>query len=77
MIMRSSVLTALALAGVMGLVACGEKPQVLGTQHDATAYSGVTHAFAAPGWKAGDKTSWEQHLRARAQYGMNDNSRAP
>jgi hypothetical protein len=29
------------------------------------------------GWKAGDKTSWEQQLRARGQYGQDDHSRAP
>ena len=27
--------------------------------------------------QAGDKTSWEQSLRARAQYGQNDYTRAP
>jgi hypothetical protein len=25
----------------------------------------------------GDKNSWEQQLRARGQYGMNDYTRAP
>jgi hypothetical protein len=35
------------------------------------------NTYAAPGWKAGDKTSWEQSLRARAQYGQNDYTRAP
>jgi len=25
-----------------------------------------------PGWKAGDKTSWEQHLKTRAQQGQNE-----
>jgi hypothetical protein len=24
-------------------------------------------AYALPGWKAGDKTSWEQQLKTRAQ----------
>ena len=74
---RSSLLTLLAVASMAGLSACGEKPQTLGTKNDATAFSGVTNAFAAPGWQAGDKNSWEQHLRTRAQYGMNDNTRAP
>jgi membrane-bound lytic murein transglycosylase B len=49
----------------------------LGTKHDATAFSGAANPFVQSGWTAGDKTSWEQHLRARAQYGQNDNSRAP
>ena len=77
MMSRISLLTVLALAGTVGLSACGEKPQTLGTKNDATAFSGVTNAFAAPGWQAGDKNSWEQQLRARGQYGMNDHTRAP
>jgi hypothetical protein len=59
------------------LTACSEKAQTLGTKNDATAFSGVSNGFVAPGWQAGDKNSWEQHLRARGQYGMNDHSRAP
>ena len=67
----------LIVLSVAALTACGEKAQTLGTKNDATAYSGATNGFVAPGWQAGDKTSWEQHLRARGQYGMNDHSRAP
>ncbi len=61
------------------LVACGEKPQTLGNPRSDTApYTGTTAtAFASPGWKAGDKISWEQQLRARGQYGQNDYTRAP
>jgi hypothetical protein len=65
------------LISVAALSACGEKAQTLGTKNDATAFSGATNNFVAPGWTAGDKNSWEQHLRARSQYGMNDHSRAP
>ena len=67
----------LILLSVAALTACGEKAQTLGTKNDATAFSGVSNNFGAAGWQAGDKTSWEQHLRARAEYGQNDNSRAP
>jgi len=67
----------LIMLSMVALTACGEKAQILGTKNDATAYSGATNSFVAPGWTAGDKTSWEQHLRARAQYGQNDNTRAP
>ena len=67
----------LILLSVIALSACGEKAQTLGTKTDAPAYTGAANAFVAPGWTAGDKTSWEQHLRARGQYGMNDHSRAP
>jgi major membrane immunogen (membrane-anchored lipoprotein) len=67
----------LIVLSVAALTACGEKAQTLGTKNDATAYSGAANSFVEAGWTAGDKTSWEQHLRARAQYGQNDNSRAP
>jgi major membrane immunogen (membrane-anchored lipoprotein) len=67
----------LLMLSVVALTACGEKAQTLGTKNDATAYSGAANSFVDAGWTAGDKTSWEQHLRARAQYGQNDNTRAP
>ncbi len=67
----------LIVLSVAALTACGEKAQTLGTKNDATVYSGAANSFVDAGWTAGDKTSWEQHLRARAQYGQNDNSRAP
>ena len=73
MIQRMSLI----VLSVAALTACGEKAQMLGTKNDATAFSGASNAFVEPGWSAGDKTSWEQHLRARAQYGQNDNTRAP
>ena len=72
---------AIAIGAVVLLAACGEKPQGIGgVKHDSpsfngtgsAAYTGPTSAFAAPGWKAGDKASWEQQLRSRAQNGQND-----
>ncbi len=69
--------TSLLVLSVVALTACGEKAQTLGTKNDATAFSGAANSFVDAGWTAGDKTSWEQHLRARAQYGQNVNSRAP
>ena len=45
---------------------------------DAAPYTGPSGSmatFAAPGWKSGDKTSWEQSMKVRAQYGQNDHSR--
>lgn len=67
----------LLLAAAVLLSACGEKPQDLtGAKQDTAAYKGTgAAAFADPGWKPGDKTSWEQHLRARTQSGQNDYSR--
>lgn len=66
-----------AAAAVMVLSACGEKPQGLGgVKQDAAPFSGTGESkFAEPGWKAGDKASWEQHLRTRAQNGQNDYAR--
>jgi hypothetical protein len=66
------------LAGLFGallaLTACGEKPQGLGgVKQDSTPYSGTGSAYVVPGWKQGDKASWEQQLRARTQAGQNDN----
>ena len=54
-----------------GLVACGEKQQTLGNRSDVPAYKGTGSNFSAAGWKAGDATSWEQHLTTRTQ-GQND-----
>jgi hypothetical protein len=66
---------ALALAAaVLALSACGEKPQIAATgRTDTPPYQGTgVAAFTASGWKAGDRTSWEQELRTRAQQGQND-----
>lgn len=72
-----SAFVALALAALAG---CGDKPQTLGTgtasKPDAAAFNGTGSQFVAPGWKPGDKVSWEQHLKARMQNGQNDYSKA-
>lgn len=63
-------------AAIVLLAACGEKPQTMGgVRGDVAPYQGVENQFAAPGWKAGDKTSWEQGLKARAQNTQNEYSR--
>ena len=63
----------------LGLSACGEKPQTsAGVKSDAPAFESVTgpgNAYNAPGWKAGDKTAWEQQLKTRAQTGQNEYNR--
>jgi len=67
------------LAGMVvfaGLVACGEKPQTLGVnKSDISAYQGAQNQFVAPGWKVGDKTSWEQGLKTRAKNSQNEYSK--
>lgn len=69
----------LATAAVLALVACGEKPQTAaGVKSDVPAFQGTSNAsnaYNAPGWKAGDKTAWEQHLKARMQNSQNDYSK--
>lgn len=61
------------LAGALALAACGEKPQTAGTgRKDVAAYQGAQNSFVAPGWTPGDKTSWEQRLRARGENSQNE-----
>jgi hypothetical protein len=56
------------------LSACSEHTQTIGTgvRQDSAAFQGTGMPFTAPGWKPGDKTSWEQQLKTRTQNGQND-----
>ena len=68
--------TLLICSTVVFLAACGDKPQSAGgVKGDVAPYQGVDNKFAAPGWKAGDKTSWEQALKARTQNTQNEYTR--
>jgi hypothetical protein len=59
------------------LTACGDKLQSAGgVKGDVAAYQGADNKFVAPGWKAGDKTSWESALKARMQYSQNEYTRS-
>lgn len=63
-------------AGLAGLAACGEKPQTMGgVKRDVAPFDGAKNPFVAQGWKPGDKTSWEQQLKARTQRTQNEYSR--
>ena len=75
--MKRIFITLTAVLTLAGLSACTEKPQTGGgVTHDAAPYAGTgVTAFTAPGWKPGDKTSWEQELKTRGQYGQNDYTR--
>lgn len=70
--------TALALSALV-LAACGDQPQELtgqGIKQDNAPYQGVgSSQYAQDGWKPGDRSSWEQQLKTRAQYGQNDYTR--
>ncbi len=74
--MKRLVATALVGALVLAVSACGEKPQTQGaSKTDANPYVGTGSNFASPGWKQGDKVSWEQHMRARTQNTQNEYTR--
>jgi outer membrane lipopolysaccharide assembly protein LptE/RlpB len=73
-------LALLSLSGAaLMLSGCGEKPQDhAGIRSDKPAQTGTgVAAYTDAGWTAGDKASWSNHLKARANYGMNDHQRAP
>ena len=71
--MMRLVLTSMAL---VALVACGERPQTAsGSKNDVASFKGADNQFVAPGWTAGDKTSWEQGLKARMQRTQNEYSK--
>ena len=69
----------MAMAGLLALAACGEPAQDLtglGVKQDAAPHTGVgASKYAEPGWKAGDRNSWEQQLKTRAAYGQNEYTR--
>ena len=67
---------ALTLFAVALLAACGEKPQTgAGIKSDTPVFQGTQNSFVAPGWTPGDKTSWEQGLKARMQNSQNEYSK--
>ncbi len=72
--MKHNLVLIAAAAAVMGLTACNETPQTIntGNRPDTAAFEGTGMPFAAPGWKQGDKSSWEQQLKTRVQMGQND-----
>ena len=63
-------------ASTLALVACAEKPKEAATRKsDTQAWQASGSAYRAPGWKEGDRGSWEEQLRTRAQ-GQNDYAKA-
>ena len=63
------------LALCAGLAACSEKPQTATARKaDAAPSQGAAAAYTAQGWKTGDATSWDTHIKARTQ-GQNEYSR--
>ena len=72
--MKHAVTLMATLAAAAALSACGDRPQTLqsSAKQDAQAFQGTGMPYAAPGWKQGDKVSWEQQLKTRTQNGQND-----
>ena len=74
--MKRIFITLTAVLTLAGLSARTEKPQTGGgVKQDAAPFAGTGSNFTQPGWKAGDKAGWEQHLKARQQYGQNEYTR--
>ncbi|MCU0957817.1 MAG: hypothetical protein MUF55_11005 [Hydrogenophaga sp.] len=77
--LRRTATIAAAALGTLALVACGDQPQELQGQaikSDQAPHVGVGQSqYVQGGWKPGDRTSWEQQLKARAVYGQNDYAR--
>jgi hypothetical protein len=72
---RPAAIATTCLAAVVLLGACTEKPQTVTTRKaDAAAYQGAAAAYTAQGWKPGDATSWETHLKKRSE-GQNEYTR--
>jgi hypothetical protein len=72
--MKTHLTLMAAVAAAAGLSGCGDKTQTIGSGvgMDAAAFQGTGKIYAVPGWKQGDKTSWEQQLKTRTQNGQND-----
>lgn len=52
------------------LAGCGEKDQALSasaSKPDGEPWQGAHDEFMAKGWTPGDRVSWENHMRSRAQ----------
>lgn len=66
----------LCAAAAALLAACTEKPQTLGSNpRDEAPYVGSKYPYAAPGWSTGDRKSWQEQLKVRAQRGQNEYSK--
>ncbi|MDM0106397.1 hypothetical protein QTH97_15735 [Variovorax sp. J22R24] len=81
--MKRALAAAALISAAVLLGACGEKPQTNahGVRLDAAPWTGTGTqpntgtAFTASGWQPGDRSSWEQHLKTRAQNGQNEYNR--
>jgi hypothetical protein len=72
--MKHAVTLMATLAAAAALSACGDKTQTLqsGVKVDSQAFQGTGMPYAVPGWKQGDKGSWEQQVKNRTQQTQNE-----
>ena len=75
--MKPAIIICCAVAAALALAACTEKTQTIGegSRHDTAAFQGPATAFTAPGWKPGDRASWDQELKTRTVNGQNEYTR--
>ena len=84
---RALAIVGVSIGCAAVLSACGEKPQTNaeGVKVDAPPWTGTSNGtaqkegggtvFTAPGWKVGDKASWQEELKTRTQNGQNEYTR--
>jgi hypothetical protein len=73
-----TVLVLSLAATAFALGACAEREQTAsGIKTDAAPYQGTNHPFVVPGWKPGDRNSWEQQMKVRTVQGQNDYAKVP
>ena len=66
------------LAASVAMAACGDSASgsKAAKKADGKPWDGAGSTFAAPGWKQGDKASWDEQMRLRAQS-QNEYTRVP
>jgi hypothetical protein len=64
--MNRKLLTLFSLAGIFGLSACGERPQIVEYKQGKYQGKADTRPWDGPAFK-GDKLAWENALRNRNQ----------
>ena len=75
--MTKPILYAAGLVLAASLAACTEAPQTLTAgKGGAPAVDGTGTPYMVPGWKPGDKASWDEQMRSRTHRGQNEYSRA-
>ena len=65
-------------AGALALAGCAEQEQTAtGIKSDTAHFQGTSKPYVTAGWKPGDRSSWEQHLKVRTVNGQNEYVKVP